>query len=177
MRNTEKEERAMTEPENKSDWQYDFDEEYGENNENVEETPVLSRREQEAQVKETLGELIAGIVIVNLLALGLGNLVLHGNLNFSIGLLAGAVTSVVLSIYIYRSILVATDLGEQGATGYMKKTAVFRMVIMIAVIGIAAVVLRGYGAFGAIFGIFTLKFAAFLWPVIHKYNPSNRNKK
>ena len=167
----------MDEQENKSSWRYDFDEEYGENNENVEETPVLSRAEQEAQVRQTLRELMIGIVLTALIVLLVSNLILRGNLNFSIGVILGAVTALVLSFSMYRSVLIATEVPEERASGHMKRTAMYRMVIMIVVIGAAALLLRGYGLFGAIIGILTLKLSAFLWPVIHKYNLSLRERR
>ena len=164
------------EDENKSSWRYDFEEEYGENNENVEPTAPCSRAEQEAQVKQTLRELMIGIGILSVLVLLVGNLVLRGNLKFSLGVLAGTVTAVCLSFSMYRSVLIATEFPEKEASGYMKKTALYRMVIMIVVVGAAAYFLQGYGLFGVVIGILTLKLSAFLWPVIHKYNPSVRGK-
>ncbi|MDD5901415.1 MAG: hypothetical protein PUC73_11050, partial [Lachnospiraceae bacterium] len=63
------------EKEQSAGWQYDFDEEYGENNEFVEETPVLTRAEQEEQVKQTLRDLWFGIAIGVALVLAIGNLI------------------------------------------------------------------------------------------------------
>ena len=157
-------------------WSYDFDEEYGENNEFVEETPVLTREEQEAQVKQTLVDLYTGIAISAVLLLGIGNLVLGGDLKFTLGALAGVITAVCLAGYMYHSVLVATEYPEKQASGYMKRSSVIRMVIMIAVIGAAVFFLGIRGLFGAVLGTLTLKLSALLWPVIHKYNPFTREK-
>ena len=158
-------------------WQYDFDEEYGENNEFVEDTPVLTRQEQEAQVKQTLQELYFGIGVVSVLLLGIGNLILGGNLKFTLGALAGVVTALCLAGYMYHSVLVATEYPEKQASGYMKRSSVIRMVIMIAVIGAAIFFLQIYGLFGTVLGILTLKLSALFWPVVHKYNPfTGKNK-
>ena len=157
-------------------WQYDFDEEYGENNEFVEETPVLTREEQEAQVKQTLLDLYAGIVVSGVLLVGIGNLVLKGNLQFTLGALAGVITAVCLVSYMYHSVLVSTEYPEKQASGYMKRSSLIRMVIMIAVIGTAVFFLGIHGLFGAVLGTLTLKLSALFWPVIHKYNPFTRVK-
>ena len=152
-------------------WSYDFDEEYGENNEFVEEMPVLTREEQEAQVKQTLCDLYVGIAIGAVLLLGIGNLVLWWDLKFTLGTLAGVITAVCLAGYMYHSVLVATEYPEKQAAGYMKRSSALRMVIMIAVIGISVFLLGIYGMFGAVLGTLTLKLSALFWPVIHKYNP------
>lgn len=152
-------------------WQYDFDEEYGENNEFVEETPVFTRQEQEAQVKQTLKELYIGIGLVSVLLLVVGNLILGGNLRFTLGALAGIVTAACLAGYMYHSVLIAAEYPEKQAAGYMKRSSFIRLVIMIAVIGLAIYFLQLYGLFGAVLGILTLKLSALLWPVVHKYNP------
>ncbi len=157
-------------------WQYDFDEEYGENNEFVEETPVLTREEQEAQVKQTLFDLYIGIALGAVLLLVIGNLILGGNLTFTLGALAGVVTAACLAGYMYHSVLVATEYPEKQAAGYMKRSSLIRMVIMIAVIGASVFFLGKHGLFGTVLGTLTLKLSALLWPVIHKYNPFTRVK-
>lgn len=157
-------------------WSYDFDEEYGENNEFVEETPALTREEQEAQVKQTLLDLYVGIAVGAVLLLLVGNLILRGDLTFSLGALAGAITAACLAGYMYHSVLVATEYPEKQASGYMKRSSVIRMVIMIAVIGASVFFLGKYGLFGAVLGTLTLKLSALFWPVIHKYNPFTRVK-
>lgn len=157
-------------------WSYDFDEEYGENNEFVEETPVLTRAEQEAQVKRTLWDLYVGIVLGAVLLLGIGNLILRGSLYYTLGTLAGVITAICLVSYMYHSVLVATEYPEKQAAGYMKRSSVIRMVIMIAVIGAAVFFLGKHGLFGAVLGTLSLKLSALFWPVIHKYNPFTREK-
>lgn len=157
-------------------WRYDFDEEYGENNEFVEETPVLTREEQEAQVRQTLWDLYFGIGISAILLLGIGNLILRGDLKFSLGVLAGVITAVCLASYMYHSVLVATEYPEKQAAGYMRRSSLIRMVIMIAVIGAAVFFLGVYGLFGAVLGTLALKLSALFWPVIHKYNPFKGGK-
>ena len=152
-------------------WQYDFDEEYGENNEYVEETPVLTRQEQEAQVKDTLKDLYLGIGLGAVLLLGIGNLILSGNLKFTLGALAGVITACCLAAYMYHSVLVATEYPEKQASGYMKRSSFIRLVIMIAVLGLAIYFLELYGLFGSVLGILTLKLSALAWPVVHKYSP------
>ena len=157
-------------------WSYDFDEEYGENNEFVEETPVLTREEQEAQVRQTLLDLYVGIAVGAVLVLAVGNLILKGSLFFTLGTLAGVITAVCLAGYMYHSVLVATEYPEKQAAGYMKRSSAIRMVIMIAVIGASVFFLGKHGLFGAVLGILTLKLSALFWPVVHKYNPFTRVK-
>ena len=157
-------------------WNYDFDEEYGEDNEFVEDTPVLTREEQEAQVKQTLFDLYTGIGISAVLLLGIGNLILRGSLQFTLGTLAGAVTAVCLAGYMYHSVLVATEYPEKQAASYMKRSSLIRMVIMIAVIGASVFFLGKHGLFGTVLGTLSLKLSALFWPVIHKYNPFTRVK-
>lgn len=157
-------------------WQYDFDEEYGENGEYIEETPVLTREEQETQVKQTLCDLCVGIILAAALVLVIGNLILGWSPLFSGGLCLGTGAALFLAFHMYRSVLIATEYPEKQASGYMKRSSLFRMVIMIAVIGAAIWLLKLYGLFGAVLGILTLKLSAFLWPLVHKYNPLWRKK-
>jgi hypothetical protein len=157
-------------------WAYDFDEEYGENNEFVEEVPVLTREEQEAQVKQTLLDLYVGIAVGAVLVLIIGNLILKGDLQFTLGALAGVTTAVCLAGYMYHSVLVATEYPEKQAAGYMKRSSAIRMVIMIAVIGASVFFLGKHGLFGTVLGTLSLKLSALFWPVIHKYNPLTRVK-
>jgi len=152
-------------------WNYDFDEEYGENNEFVEETPVLSREEQEAQVKQTLMDLYFGIGIGSVLLLVVGNLILWGSFKFTAGALAGIATACLLAGYMFHSVLVATEFPEKQAAGYMKRSSMIRMVIMIAVIAAVVFLLGTRGLFGVVLGTLLLKLSALFWPVIHKYNP------
>ena len=157
-------------------WSYDFDEEYGENNEFVEETPTQSRAEQEAQVKQTLFDLYAGIALGAVFLLAIGNLILRGSLNFTLGTLAGVITAACLASYMYHSVLVATEYPEKQASCYMKRSSAVRMVIMIAVIGASVFFFGKHGLFGTVLGTLTLKLSALFWPVIHKYNPFTRVK-
>ncbi len=157
-------------------WSYDFDEEYGENNEFVEEAPILTRAEQEAQVKQTLLDLYAGIAVGALLLLIIGNLILRGSLYFTLGALAGVITAICLAGYMYHSVLIATEYPEKQAAGYMKRSSAIRMVIMIAVIGATVFFFGIHGLFGTVLGTLTLKLSALFWPVIHKYNPFTREK-
>ena len=157
-------------------WSYDFDEEYGENNEFVEEAPVLTRAEQEAQVKRTLWDLYVGIAIGAVLLLGVGNLILRGSLYFTLGTLVGVITAACLAGYMYHSVLVATEYPEKQAAGYMKRSSAIRMVIMIAVIGASVFFFGKHGLFGTVLGTLSLKLSALFWPVIHKYNPFTREK-
>ncbi|MCH5273676.1 MAG: hypothetical protein J1E35_08375 [Lachnospiraceae bacterium] len=163
-------------PDHTTGWQYDFDEEYGENGEYIEETPVLTREEQEAQVKQTLCDLCVGIVLGAVPVLVIGNLLLGWNSRFSVGICLGTGTALVLAFHMYRSVLIATEYPEKQASAYMKRSSLFRMVIMLAVIGAAIWFLKLYGLFGAVLGMLTLKLSAFLWPVVHKYNPLRREK-
>ncbi len=157
-------------------WRYDFDEEYGENNEFVEEVPVLTREEQEAQVKQTLLDLYFGIGVGSVLLLTIGNLILWGSLTFTAGALAGIATACCLAGYMYHSVLVATEFPEKQASGYMKRSSVIRMVIMIAVIAAVVFFFGVHGLFGTVFGTLLLKLSALFWPVIHKYNPFKGGK-
>lgn len=165
------------EQENKSEWRYDFDEEYGENNENVEETQKLSRREQEAQVRQTLFEMMLGIVLAALVLFLIGGLLFRWKISFILGMLAGTAAAELLAVLMYFSVLVAAELPEEKASGYMIRMSVLRMVIMIVVIGAAVYFLQSYGLLGAMFGVMTLKLSAFLCPVIHKYIPYPGKKK
>lgn len=160
-------------------WLYDFGEEEGEEGEDggsVEKIPELTREEQEVQVKQTLLELYSGIGLCAVFLLLAGNLILGGNLGFTVGALAGIATAAGLAGYMYHSVLVAAEYPEKQASGYMKRTSLLRMVIMIAVIGAAVYFFQFYGLFGAILGILTLKLSALCWPVIHKYSPWKREK-
>lgn len=157
-----------------------YEEEFGEEewpSETEDSQPHLTPRQQQEQVRQTMRELLIGIGLVAALGLLLGCLLFEDKIRFAAGVVMGTATAAVLTVMMYRSVIVAVELEKKQAEKYMKRKALLRMVIMIAVIVTAEWGMRTYGFCGAVFGILTLKLSAYLWPVIHKYIPKIRGKK
>ena len=116
----------------------------------------------------TLKELLIGIGIYGCLAqlvlLILGNKLLYR----SIGIWTGIGIAMFMAIHINRTLEDALDLGSEGAIKHVKKGYGFRVLVALVVMGVLIFFDLG-DVFGAVIGIFSLKIAAYLQPLMHKF--------
>lgn len=116
---------------------------------------------------KTLKELIAGIVIVSLLFEILTLLICKDRLYGTIGLIAGTVSAVLCAVYMAYSIEIAVLLDEKSSIAYMRKGTVFRYLFLCLILIVVGITDIG-SPVTLIFGFLSLKFGAYLNPMIHK---------
>lgn len=119
------------------------------------------------QEKQTLLELFAGIALGIVLLLP-GNLLTDNKLAYSLGLLLGGVTAVIMSSHMYASIGEAILYDQKTAEKKIKFASLLRMFLMIAALIAAALLPNIFSFLAVVLGISTLKFSAYLQPLTHK---------
>lgn len=119
--------------------------------------------------KQTLIDLIIGIVVLTILFVLIGLLWKGQRWHFVSGVLIGAVVSVLMAIHMYRTILKAVDLEEKGAISLSRRNSVIRLFIVAVLLGLAVLFVSEFMAFGILMGFFCLKFSAYIQPLTHKF--------
>ena len=117
--------------------------------------------------ENTLLELLVGIIFLGV-TIQLG--VVIGSKNYlynAIGLWSGIAIACVSTIHMKRSIEDALDLGERGAIKHIRIAYLKRMLIAIVIMGVVIYFHLG-NPITLLIGVFPLKLAAYLQPLIHK---------
>ena len=138
--------------------------------EELEEEEIIDLLPYEPDPKEaidTLHDLYAGIVLFSLLILLIGLLLVRQKLPFALGVLLGGAVSCGLGTHMYRSLDVALELPSDAAVKYTRKRSGLRMIFMGITVGVSCIFPACLNVFGVVFGLLTLKFSAYLQPVIH----------
>ena len=125
--------------------------------------------------KQTLYELLAGIVVCLLILLA-GNLLVSDHMTWSLGLILGGVIAWVMTIHMYHSLQQATLYDEETATKKVKKSSLFRMFFMVAGLVAAVILPNVFSMLAVVLGVLSLKFSAYLQPLTHKVLKKIRNK-
>lgn len=123
---------------------------------------------------KTLKELITGIVIVSVLFEILTLLICEGRLYGTIGLIIGTISAILCAVYMAYSIEIAVLLDEKSSIAYMRKGTVYRYLCLCVVLIIVGITNIG-SPVTLILGFLTLKFGAYLNPLIHRF--SNADEK
>ena len=114
-----------------------------------------------------LHDLYAGILLFSLLILAAGMLFVEEKLSFALGVFLGGGAACAASFHMYRSLDVALELPKDAAVKYTRKRTGIRMLSMGILVGVSCVFSEYQNVFGVVFGLLTLKFSAYLQPVIH----------
>ena len=112
-------------------------------------------------INQTVWELIIGIVLVNALLEVIGLIVL------------GMLMAIGMVFHMNISIEKAMDIGGEHAKGYMLKSYAIRTVVVLAVI-VCVGVLKFANLLSLLLGIMTLKVAAYLQPITHRFMESRK---
>lgn len=119
--------------------------------------------------KQTLIDIIIGIIIFAILFVCLG-LLWNGTRGiFIIGVIIGAAASVVLAIQMYHTVERTLDMEEKGAVAYSKKKSIIRLLIMAVMLVLAVTISGEFMTLGVLMGMLCLKFSAYIQPLTHKY--------
>lgn len=117
---------------------------------------------------EALVDLILGILIFGVLVILVGLFVVPDRLMFVLGMVMGTVSSVIRAVHMAVTLDRQLDYGEKDARAYAAKSYMIRYLLLIVVL-LLSVKLGTAGMAGAVIGIFLMKPAAVLSPLIHKY--------
>lgn len=117
--------------------------------------------------ENTLLELLVGIIFLGVVMQIVITIVSKDYLYNAIGLWSGITVACVSAIHMKRSIEDALDLGEKGAIKYVRIAYLKRMLITVVIMGVVIYFQLG-NPITLLIGIFPLKLAAYLQPVIHK---------
>ena len=117
--------------------------------------------------ENTLLELLVGIIFLGV-TIQLGVVIVSKNYLYNaIGLWSGIAIACVSTIHMKRSIEDALDLGERGAIKHIRIAYLKRMLIAIVIMGVVIYFHLG-NPISLLIGVFPLKLAAYLQPLIHK---------
>ena len=147
------------------EWDEDLDE--AEEEEIIELTPELIAA-QEKEMQNTGKALCIGIVFFNFIFLFIGNLLTKGSASFTIGLLLGTLVAYLMACHMQYTIRRAVEMDSDSASGYMKKEAVLRMLLIVIALLFAVFLPKVFHLIGVMLGVLTLKGAALLYPVTNK---------
>ena len=124
-------------------------------------------------INQTVWELIIGIVFVNALLEVIGLIFVSQKGAYTIGLILGMVMAIGMVFHMNISIEKAMDIGGEHAKGYMLKSYAARTVVVLVVI-VCVGVLKFADLLSLILGIMTLKVAAYLQPITHRFMESRK---
>ena len=127
------------------------------------------------ETKQTLYELIAGIILCLILFL-IGNIFVSNRLAYTLGLLIGGIIAGFMSAHMYRALEQAMLYDEDTAAKKVQKGTILRYLFMLAGL-VAALLLPEYiSVIGVALGVLSLKFSAYLQPLTHKVLQNFINK-
>lgn len=124
---------------------------------------------------ETAAELIAGIGICGIVFQAVGMWFFADKLHFTAGLWIGVLICVALALHMNYSIREMLEMPKEHAAAYYRRMYSIRTVIFL-VLFIGAIVL-GIGSAAALFlGLLSMKFGAYLQPVLHRLRKKRKGK-
>ncbi len=124
-------------------------------------------------INQTVWELIIGIVLVNALLEVIGLIFVSQKGDYTIGLILGMLMAIGMVFHMNMSIEKAMDIGGEHAKGYMLKSYAIRTIVVLAVI-VCVGILKFANLLSLILSIMTLKVAAYLQPITHKFMESQK---
>lgn len=133
-----------------------------------------------SKVNPTLVELIAGCLIYAALGEVIILIILplfykDSILSIAVGFLFGVAIMILMAIHMYLSLNTAMDLGEANAVKYMMKRFVYRMVAVL-IIFFVIYFTHIINVIAMVCGMVSLKVAAYLQPITHKFITKKFNK-
>lgn len=118
-------------------------------------------------MSSVLKELILGILLCGLIFQISLVWLADSKLLYTTGLWIGVGISAFMAIHMNHSIENALDMPEEDAAGYSRKMYALRTAVVLVLFG-AACYFRLGNVVAIFLGLFTLKFGAYLQPILHK---------
>ena len=120
------------------------------------------------ELKQTLRELYIGVGVCTVLFAVVGCIFASNWLSWLFGTLLGGAAAAVLAGHMARCVGQAADMEEKAAVNYTKRSALLRMIVMILAVLAAVLLPNVFHILGVAAGVLSLKFAAYLQPLVHK---------
>ena len=127
------------------------------------------------ETKQTLYELIAGLVFCILLCL-LGNFIASNRLAYTLGILLGGAISGVMCAHMQHSLEQAMLYDAETAAKKVQKGTILRFLLMLTGLIAALLLPEWISIIGVALGVLSLKFSAYLQPLTHKVLQNFINK-
>lgn len=119
-------------------------------------------------INKTVWELLLGIFVTGIILEFAGVMLVKDKLYYTVGLAIGLTLAVFMTFSIYSSVEKAVDRGEDGAKAKMISSYAIRTILILAVMVMTGIWKLG-DMIGLLLGIMTLKVAAYIQPVTHKF--------
>ncbi|MBE5961083.1 MAG: hypothetical protein E7256_06795 [Lachnospiraceae bacterium] len=119
--------------------------------------------------KQTFLELIIGIIFCSTLFSIPGFFWGGDRASYFLGLALGVAVAISMVVSMYRSIDRSLEMSEKDAVSYTKKKVLVRILIMVVAIFVVITNLETFHFLGALVGILSLKFSAYIQPLTHKF--------
>ncbi len=118
--------------------------------------------------KQTLMEMIIGLLIGTIFFNVIGVLIVSNKLAYILGVLFGSMIAIIVLLQMYHTLGKAVDMEGKRATRYTVTASIVRMALMGGALAIGIVWKDLFSVVGILFGLLTLKLSAFIQPLIHK---------
>lgn len=118
--------------------------------------------------KRTFLELITGIVLFSALFCIIGVMLSKNRLAFFLGVVFGGAVACGLCFHMYKTLEVTLDMDPESAEKRARTMTGVRMLFMALAVLVGIEFSEIVSVIGVILGILTLKFSAFIQPLVHK---------
>ena len=118
--------------------------------------------------KQTLMEMIIGLLIGTLLVGTIGVLIASNKLAYILGVLFGSIVALIVLFQMYYSLGKSVDMEGKRATRYSVTASIVRMALMGVALAVGVLWPQLFSVVGILFGLLSLKLCAFIQPLIHK---------
>lgn len=118
--------------------------------------------------KQTFRDLLVGIIIFAVVFVLVGIVWTGSKLDYYLGLAIGLIVAVAMIYDIYLSLQKGLTLEGDKANQYFRKKVIVRTSFILIIL-IVTLFVDNIQLLSVVFGILTLKFAAYLQPLTHKF--------
>lgn len=118
--------------------------------------------------KQTLLEMICGIVVSSIFFIAIGAIIFRPISNFILGVLLGTAIAILVLVQLYYSLNKTLEMDSRHAERVGGRHAILRIFIMGLALVIGILLSDIFNVIGILLGILGLKFSAYLQPAIHK---------
>lgn len=128
------------------------------------------------QAKQTLKELMAGLVVWGILMFVILMIVSRHRLAVASGLLVGLAAAAWLLWHMYHHLDIALDMDAAHAGKHIQASAMKRFLVMAVVLALTMTQYRYIHPVGTVLGMFGMKISAFMQPKLHKLMTAHKEK-
>ena len=118
--------------------------------------------------KQTLMEMIIGLLIGTLLVGTIGVLIASNKLAYILGVLFGSIVALIVLFQMYYTLGKSVDMEGKRATRYSVTASIVRIALMGVALAVGVLWPQLFSVVGILFGLLSLKLCAFIQPLIHK---------